>query len=119
VVSKGHSGARVTIVKRVTLFTVSKRVASESAADATAATITLLTPFKKLVYMITSDNDKEFAYHEKISQKLARDSYFAHPYHSWERGLNGNTNGLLRQDFPKCTDFREVSAVNVALVVKN
>lgn len=118
VIGKGHSGALVTIVERVTLFTVSQRVASKSAAEVTAATIALLTPFKKLVHTITSDNGKEFAYHEKISRKLACDFYFAHPYHSWERGLNENTNGLLRQDFPKCTDFREVSALDVDRVVK-
>ena len=118
VIGRGHSGALVTIVERVTRFTVSQRVASKSATDVTAATITLLTPFKKLVHTITSDNGKEFAYHEKISEKLECDFYFAHPYHSWERGLNENTNGLLRQDFPKCTDFREVSAMDVARVVK-
>jgi len=109
----------VTIVERVTRFTVSQRVASKSAADVAAATITLLTPFKKLVHTITSDNGKEFAYHEKISKKLACDFYFAHPYHSWERGLNENTNGLLRQDFPKYTDFREVSAIDVKRVVES
>lgn len=110
VIGKNHSGALVTIVERVTLFAVSMRVKSKRAKEVTAATIALLTPFKGLVHTITSDNGKEFAYHEKIAASLECDFYFAHPYSSWERGLNENTNGLLRQYFPKSTDFKGVSA---------
>ena len=113
VIGKGHRGALVTIVERATLFTVSKRVTSKRAKEVTAATLELLAPFKKLVHTITSDNGKEFAYHEQIAAGLECDFYFAHPYHSWERGLNENTNGLLRQDFPKSTDFKTVSAAAV------
>jgi len=50
---------------------------------------------------MTFDNGKEFTEHETIAAKLNVDSYFTHPYHSWERGLNENSNGLLRQYFPK------------------
>jgi IS30 family transposase len=110
VIGKNHSGALVTIVERATLFTVSMRVNSKRAKEVTAATLALLTPFKGLVHTITSDNGKEFAYHEKIAAGLECDFYFAHPYHSWERGLNENTNGLLRQYFPKSTDFKTVPA---------
>lgn len=110
VIGKGHRGALVTIVERVTLFTVSIRVNSKRARAVTAATISVLRPYKALVRTITSDNGKEFAYHEEIAAALACDFYFAHPYHSWERGLNENTNGLLRQYFPKSTDFTKVSA---------
>jgi IS30 family transposase len=117
VIGKGHSGALVTVVERVSLFTASCRVHSKSAEEVTAATIALLTPFKALVHTITSDNGKEFAHHEKIAEKLDCDFYFAHPYCSWERGLNEHTNGLLRQDFPKNTNFKAVSAHEVARVV--
>jgi transposase, IS30 family len=117
VIGKNHSGALVTIVERVTLFTVSMRVKSKRAKEVTAATIALLTPFKHLVRTITSDNGKEFAYHEQIAASLECDFYFAHPYHSWERGLNENTNGLLRQYFPKSTDFKTVNARAVRLSV--
>ena len=118
VIGKNHSGALVTIVERVTLFTVSMRVNSKRAKEVTAATIALLTPFKDLVNTITSDNGKEFAYHEQIAASLNCDFYFAHPYHSWERGLNENTNGLLRQYFPKSTDFKTVSGKKVAQSVE-
>jgi IS30 family transposase len=50
---------------------------------------------------LTLDNGKEFAAHKALSHALALDIYFAHPYHSWERGLNEHTNGLIRQYPPK------------------
>lgn len=91
VIGKGHSGALVTIVERVTNFTVSKQVESKSAAAVSQATIALLKPLKDVVHTITADNGKEFAYHEKIRDALGAGFYFAHPYSSWERGLNENT----------------------------
>ncbi len=75
----------------------------------TQATIQLLKPFKDRLHSITADNGKEFAYHEQVSKALDTAFYFAHPYSSWERGLNENTNGLIRQYFPKDTDFKEVT----------
>lgn len=117
VIGKGHRGALVTIVERVSLFTVSARVNNKSAEEVTAATIALLTPYKAVVRTITADNGKEFAQHEKIAKRLKCDFYFAHPYCSWERGLNEHTNGLLRQDFPKSTDFKTISATEVKRVI--
>jgi len=112
-IGKGHSGAMVTLVERATMFTLAAQVNSKNAAEVTAATIALLKPFEDIVHSITADNGKEFAYHETISQALSADVYFAHPYSSWERGLNENTNGLLRQYFPKDTDFKKVSSRDV------
>lgn len=109
VIGKGHSGALVTIVERKTNFTVAAQVNSKEAAEVMQATIKLLTPFKDQVYTITADNGKEFAYHHKIAEELEAEVYFAHPYSSWERGLNENTNGLLRQYFPKKTDLKKVT----------
>lgn len=121
VIGKGYKGVLVTIVERVTKLTRSCRVASKSAKHVTAGTIALLKPFKALVLSITADNGKEFAYHEKIGKALVCDVYFAHPYSSWERGLNENTNGLIRQYFPKSTNFNEVSdgAVKKAITQLN
>ena len=97
-----YHGCRVkssllTIVERKTSFTVSTRVDDKSAKTVTAATIALLAPFKDSVLTITADNGKEFAYHERMTESLKCDVYFADPYCSWQRGLNENTNGLLRQ----------------------
>ncbi|MDP0562250.1 MAG: IS30 family transposase [Candidatus Endonucleobacter sp. (ex Gigantidas childressi)] len=84
---------------------------SKIAADVTRATISLLNPCKNIIHTITADNGKEFSYHEKISQALSAEVYFAHSYSSWERGLNENTNGLLRRYFPKNTDFKKVGQI--------
>ena len=113
VIGKGHSGALLTIVERKTSFTVSTRINDKSASTVTAATITLLKPFRDAVLTITADNGKEFAYHERMTESLECDVYFADPYCSWQRGLNENTNGLLRQYWPKSTDFKKVSQSEV------
>ena len=117
VIGKGHSGALVTIVERATQFTLVAKVANKSAEAVTAATIKLLKPYRGVRHTITADNGKEFAYHEQLTAELGAAVYFAHPYHSWERGLNENTNGLLRQYWPKSTDFKEVSSSEVREVV--
>ena len=69
------------------------------------------------VESLTVDNGKEFAYHEKITEKLEAPVYFADPYSSWQRGLNENTNGLLRQYLPKVTNFKSVPKKEVASVI--
>ena len=117
VIGKGHSGALVTIVERATSFTVSTRINDKSAKTVTAATIALLEPYKDQVLTITADNGKEFAYHEQMTAALDAQVYFADPYSSWQRGLNENTNGLLRQYWPKKTDFKKVSKKEVSAVI--
>ena len=117
VIGQGHSGALVTIVDRATSFTVSKRINNKMAQTVTDATIDLLRPFKGAVLTITADNGKEFAYHEQMTEALGAQVYFADPYCSWQRGLNENTNGLLRQYWPKKTDFKKVSAKEVKDVI--
>lgn len=59
---------------------------------------------------ITFDNGKELSGHEAIKDELGVKCYFAKPYHSWKRGLNEHTNGLLRQYYPKKTDFTNLSS---------
>jgi IS30 family transposase len=103
--------------ERATQFAVSARVNGKSAEEVTQATIQLLTPYSDAVHTITADNGKEFAYHEKITKALDAQVYFAHPYHSLERGLNDNTNGLLRQYWPKKTDLKAVNYEEVKRVI--
>ena len=72
--------------------------------------------YSDLVHSITSDNGSEFAYHEQISKELATDFYFAHPYSSWERGLNENTNGLVRQYLKKGSCFIGVNDSHLSAI---
>ena len=67
--------------------------------------INRLMPYKKHILSITSDNGTAFADHQNIAKNLATKCYFAHPYCSWQRGLNEYTNKLIRQYIPKKTAF--------------
>lgn len=101
VIGKGHQGVLVTLTERVTKLELIAVVPSKHADGVTRAIIDLLTPYRSTLKTITFDNGKEFAFHEQISEALQSEAYFAHPYHSWERGLNENHNGLIRQYLPK------------------
>ena len=117
-IGRNHQGALVTVVERTTLYTTIAQVSHKTAEKVTNATIALLKPYKGYLQSITADNGKEFADHEVISKQLAIDFYFAHPYCSWERGLNENTNGLIRQYFPKDTDFRSLTEKDITQVME-
>lgn len=71
---------------------------------------------KSLVFTITLDNGKEFGLHDKLSTVLGAKVFFAKPYHSWERGLNENTNGLVRQYFPKKSSFDRITPAELQQV---
>ena len=111
VIEKNHRQAIVTIVERASKFSLMKKVEKKT-ADAVAvaeATIELLRPYRDQVLTITANRGKEFAHHSRVVRALQCDYYFAHPYSSWERGLNENTNGLLRQFFPKGSRLEEIT----------
>lgn len=101
VIGKAHKGALVTLAERCCRLYLACPIARKTAALTRQAITDLLMPFKEVVQTITYDNGREFNDHQTINTALACDSYFAKPYHSWERGLNENFNGLLRQYFPK------------------
>lgn len=109
IMGKGSQSALLTMVERKTLYTVIIRLTGKHADLLAQAAISGMNPFKDRVKTITFDNGLEFSGHEKIASALEADIYFAHPYASWERGINENTNGLIRQYFPKGTDFNAVS----------
>jgi len=71
-----------------------------------------------LVHTITHDNGKEFAGHETIAAALDADCFFADPYSSWQRGLNENTNRILRQHFPMSESLDALSAEDFAFAVE-
>ena len=116
IIGKRHKGALVTAVERKTKFTCIKQVVDKKADTVTQALIDILSPYKNRVLTITVDNGKEFASHQKIAQALGAAVYFAHPYHAWERGLNENTNGLIRQYFPKNSDLTTPNTTKVRFV---
>ena len=106
IVGKENKGAIVTITERTTGFLIMEKLKKGKNAKSLATTVTnLLLPYKKHVLTITSDNGTEFAEHRIIAEKLHADFYFAHPYSSWERGLNEYTNKLIRQYVPKKQSF--------------
>jgi len=111
-----HRGFLVTLVERKSKFTVIGHVAKKTAEAVSAEVIRLLSRLRRWVYTITYDNGREFAGHGGINQALDCQSYFAIPYHSWERGLNENTNGLIRQYFPKGSDLRRVAPDDIDFV---
>ena len=105
VIGKSHDGAIVTVVERTSRFTVIGNLVGKHAEPCAEKTIEILTPFSDTVKSITADNGKEFAKFERIVECLEAAFFFAHPYHSWERGTNENTNGLIRQYLPKSMGF--------------
>jgi IS30 family transposase len=113
VIGKGHRGALVTLVERKSLYTVIRSVFNKTAEAVRDAVVDGLTPYIDWVHTITYDNGREFADHEGMASDLDARIYFAHPYASWERGLNENTNGLIRQYFPKDRDLTNVSQYEI------
>ena len=116
----GSDGYFVTLVERKTKVYLFKRVKRKTKSAVSKAIIKLLKPFKKKCDSITFDNGGEFAAHETIAKRLECKTYFAKPYHSWQRGLNENSNGLLRRYFPKQTSISNVSEsvlVDVCLLI--
>jgi len=95
VIGKDRKSVLVTVVDRASLYTVCSRVLTRSADVVSRAIIRLLRPFKERVKTLTFDNGSEFVKHERIAHALEAATYFAHPYSSWERGINENTNGLI------------------------
>lgn len=93
--------ALVTLVERKSRYTLVGKVKRKNSHLVTRSVNGLLRPFKALVETITVDNGKEFSAHQKISKALEAQCYFARPYAAWQRGTNENTNGLLRQYFPR------------------
>jgi len=101
VVGAERQGGILTLVERVTKVLRMVYLPQATAQAVEEATVALLKDVPGGVKTITFDNGKEFTNHQKIAQHLDCQVYFAHPYSPWERGLNENTNGLLRQYIPK------------------
>jgi IS30 family transposase len=112
-IGKNHKGALVTLDDRKSKLRFAFPLQGKNAQDTTEGILILMTHIKSCVKTITFDNGKEFTLHETIAKVLECKTYFAKPYHSWERGQNENANGLLRQYFPKSMELKDVSVKQV------
>ncbi len=109
IIGAKHQGAILSYVDRHSKFTLLAIMDRKTANNVSENTIERMRSLPHPVLSITYDNGKEFSGHEVIAKTLQTSCYFARPYHSWERGLNEHTNGLVRQYVPKSTDFSTIS----------
>ena len=111
VIGANHDGVVVTHVDKASKYLIAGLAKNKTMEQINQVTIEL---FKNIRQehkrTMTFDNGREFCGHQKIKENLKLDPFFAQPYHPWERGLNEHTNGLIRQFFPKDTNFRTVKA---------
>ena len=108
------TGNLATEVERCTRFALVGYTKTKEATEVTrkmCALFNTLPPKARL--STTLDNGKEFAHHEDIARDAGIDVFFAHPYHSWERGTNENTNGLIRRLYPKKSSFAGIGEVEL------
>lgn len=114
IIGKGRKGAIVTLVDRKSRFLRMGLVKQRTKEAVAEKIISLLADLP--VHTITCDNGKEFTDHKRIAEDLKAEVYFAHPYASWERGTNENTNGLIRQYIPKNTEFANITNEEILFV---
>src|SRR5690554_1546991 len=95
-----------------------RTVKPKEAEQVSQANVDELEDWKPIIKTITANNGKEFANHQYVAEELNIDYYFAKPYHSWERGANENLNGLVRQYFPKKTNFENINKQEIERVIK-
>jgi IS30 family transposase len=111
-----HKRAILSVVDRASKLTFLQLIPDKKAETVTQTLTSLLSPFKRYIHTITSDNGKEFAGHESVQKALNALFFFAQPYHSWERGLNEHTNGKVRQYFKKGESFATLTQSAVDIV---
>lgn len=116
IIGRGHRQAIVSLVERRSRYTLLEKVTRKTASQVMEAMVRQLWPVADKVHTITLDNGLEFASHEVVALALKAQTYFAHPYSSWERGTNENTNGLVRQYCPKKSDFTQVKPQDVQAI---
>lgn len=109
IIGAEHQGAVVSHVDRCSKYTILAKVPNRTAELVQHESIEQFQFHGLPVLTITYDNGKEFSNHEAIAKALNAQCFFAKPYHSWERGLNEHTNGLVRQYLPKKTSFKDVT----------
>jgi IS30 family transposase len=109
VLGKGSKHCIVSLVERKSGYTQIGKIKARTVEQTTAKTIELIQRNPRLFKTITADNGTEFHGYKEIEKATGVRFYFANPHHSWERGTNENTNGLIRQYLPKNTSMTKVS----------
>lgn len=113
----GVGGRIITHVERSSGFLLTRLVPDGTSRELNQATVRAFEKLPEaLCRSLTCDNGSEFAGHEALSRRSGLQIYFADPHSPWQRGLNENTNGLLRQFFPKGSDFARLSPQRLAWV---
>jgi len=116
----GQKSAIGTIVDRKTRFLIIVKINNRKSKTVTQEFASHLNKQPKyLRKTMTYDNGIEMANHKWLSENTGMDIYFAHPYSSWERGTNENTNGLIRRFLPKGTDFNNISSERLKQIENN
>ena len=116
IIGKNHQGAILSINDRVSGYLWLAKLKGKDAEELAMKTVEILQPQAQWLHTITGDNGKEFAEHKTISNTLKVDFFFDKPYHSWERGANENTNGLIRQYLPKGLSFENVTDKDIEYI---
>jgi len=117
VIGKGQKSAIGTIVERKSRYTCIVKLKDRKSATVRKQFVKEFRIFsKKITKTMTYDNGVEMAQHKELTKQTGVLVYFAHPYASWERGTNENTNGLIRRYFPKGTNFKNVTLEQLKLV---
>lgn len=118
IIGKGHRGVVSTLVERKTHYTVLAASKTRQAGPVRQSIERALIPHRNRVHTITCDNGLEFAQHQGMAQTLKAKIYFARPYASWQRGLNENTNGLIRQYLPKSRLLNNVTQKELECIME-
>lgn len=113
IVGRKHLGGLVTLVERLSRYTLARPFTKRCAVPIGEAICEMLHPYAQRCHTITLDNGSEFALHQQFGAALGAQIYFAKPHSPWQRGLNENTNGLLRQYFPKGSCMQELTMEQV------
>ncbi len=107
-----------TLVDRKSGYLFLKHLENGYAENIHKETVKLFKKNKSKIKSITYDNGTEFSYHDLITLDTNILIYFCYPYHSWEKGTNENTNGLIRQYYPKGKIHDKITKSNVKLIEK-
>ena len=108
----------LTMVERATGYVLIRKLHARTKEQTTPALKHAIRSMRRCFKTVTLDNGTEFHGYEEVEKATKVEFYFATPYHSWERGINENTNGLIRQYIPKGTDLKDLTQAECNWIAK-